>query len=66
MVSRTAFEQLNFSIIILLICCLGMFLIYLTPYIILVISFFYLEKNLMIINSMVTIFLMTICILFPL
>ena len=59
MVSRTAFEQLNFSIIILLICCLGMFLIYLTPYIILTISFFYLEKNLMLIN-LLTIFLMTI------
>ena len=59
MVSRTAFEQLNFSIIILLICCLGMFLIYLTPYIILTISFFDLEKNLMIIN-LLTIFLMTI------
>ena len=59
MVSRTAFEQLNFSIIILLICCLGMFLIYLTPYIILTISFFDLEKNLMIIN-LSTIFLMTI------
>ena len=59
MVSRTAFEQLNFSIIILLICCLGMFLIYLTPYILLTISFFYLEKNLMIIN-LLTIFLITI------
>jgi hopene-associated glycosyltransferase HpnB len=59
MVSRTAFEQLNFSIIILLICCLGMFLIYLTPYIILAISVFDLEKNLMIIN-LLTIFLMTI------
>ena len=59
MVSRTAFEQLNFSIIILLICCLGMFLIYLTPYIILTISFFDLEQNLMIIN-LLTIFLMTI------
>ena len=59
MVSRTAFEQLNFSIIILLICCLGMFLVYLTPYIILTISFFDLEKNLMIIN-LLTIFLMTI------
>ena len=59
MVSRTAFEQLNFSIITLLICCLGMFLIYLTPYFILTISFFDLEKNLMIIN-LLTIFLMTI------
>ena len=59
MVSRTAFEQLNFSIIILLICCLGMFLVYLTPYIILTISFFDLEKNLIIIN-LLTIFLMTI------
>ena len=59
MVSRTAFEQLNFSIIILLICCLGMFLVYLTPYIILTISFFYLEKNLIIIN-LLTISLITI------
>ena len=59
MVSRTAFEQLNFSIIILLICCLGMFLIYLTPYIILTISFFNLEKNLIILN-LLTILLMTI------
>ena len=59
MVSRTAFEQLNFSIIILVICCLGMFLIYLTPFIILAISFFELEKNLMIIN-LFTISLMVI------
>ena len=59
MVSRTAFEQLNFSIIILLICCVGMFLIYSTPYIILAISVFDLEKNLIIIN-LLTISLMTI------
>ena len=59
MVSRTAFEQLNFSVITLLICCLGMFLIYLTPYILVVISIFVLEKNLMIINFL-TIFLIHI------
>ncbi len=56
MVSRTAFEQLNFSIITLIICCLGMFLIYLTPYICLAISMFALKKELMII-SLTTIFL---------
>ena len=59
MVSRTAFEQLNFSIIILIVCCLGMFLIYLTPYIFLAISIFALEKELMII-SLTTIFLITL------
>ena len=57
MVSRTAFEQLNFSITILIICCLGMLIIYLTPYIFLVISFLVLEKELMIIN------LSTICLI---
>ena len=59
MVSRTAFEQLNFSIITLIICCLGMFLIYLTPYIFLAISVFTLKKQLMII-SLSTIFLITL------
>ena len=59
MVSRTAFEQLNFSIIILIVCCLGMFLIYLTPYIFLAISIFALEKELMIV-SLTTIFLITL------
>lgn len=59
MVSRTAFEQLNFSIIILLICCLGMFVIYLTPYILLTIAAFHLEISLMIIN-LLTIFLITL------
>jgi hypothetical protein len=63
MVSRTAFEQLNFSIIILIVCCLGMFLIYLTPYIFLAISIFALEKELMIV-SLTTIFLFTL-VFFP-
>ena len=57
MVSRTAFEQLNFSITILIICCLGMFTIYLTPYIFLVISILALEKELIIIN------LLTVCLI---
>jgi len=63
MVSRTAFEQLHFSIIILIICCLGMLLIYLTPYIFLAISIFALEKELMFIN-LITIFLITL-VFFP-
>jgi hopene-associated glycosyltransferase HpnB len=63
MVSRTAFEQLNFSIVILIVSCLGMFLIYLTPYIFLAISIFALEKELMIV-SLTTIFLITL-VFFP-
>ena len=55
MVARTAFEQLNFSIYILLICCFGMFLIYIIPYIFFVISLLYINTTLLITNSMILI-----------
>ena len=40
MVSRTAFEQLKHSFLLLFICILGLALIYLTPIFILVLSIF--------------------------
>lgn len=55
MVARTAFEQLNFSIYILLICCVSMFAIYIIPYIFFVISLLCININLLIINSMILI-----------
>ena len=59
MVSRTAFEQLNFSIIILISCCLGMFFIYLAPYIFLIFAIYALEEKLIIIN-LIIIFLISV------